>query len=215
MLEPARAACESGREGMSALHELLGEAGALMVALDGNGDQLGGELALELNRIAEVISETRTEVRNLGTSDLSQDRIPTAGRELDEVVKATEQATNRIMAAAETILGADGSDPEAYQALVTDNVMEIFEACSFQDITGQRVSKVVQTLEAIETRIDRISHVLGFAQEASADAGEDQDYRSDREKELLLNGPAFTGEAIEQNDVDEIISQDDIDALFD
>ena len=51
-------------------------------------------------------------------------------------MRATEQASNTIMECAEALMGADASDPAAYKALVDEKMMVIFEACSFQDITG-------------------------------------------------------------------------------
>ena len=57
-------------------------------------------------------------------------------------------------------MGADASDPAAYKALVDEKMMVIFEACSFQDITGQRIAKVVETLEHIEQRVARFADVM-------------------------------------------------------
>jgi hypothetical protein len=47
---------------------------------------------------------------------------------LSAVVSSTEEATTKIMESAEAILDADTSDAEAYQQLVNDKVMVIFEA---------------------------------------------------------------------------------------
>ena len=33
-------------------------------------------------------------------------------------------------------MAADASDPAAYKAMVDEKMLVIFEACSFQDITG-------------------------------------------------------------------------------
>jgi len=60
------------------------------------------------------------------------------------------------MDAAEEIMSADSSDSGAYQTAVNDACMRIFEACSFQDITGQRISKVVRTLTYIEDRLNKL-----------------------------------------------------------
>ena len=57
-------------------------------------------------------------------------------------------------------MGADASDPAAYKALVDEKMMIIFEACSFQDITGQRIAKVVETLQHIEQRVARFADVM-------------------------------------------------------
>ncbi len=97
----------------------------------------------EFRSLSDYIVNARKEIASLQPGDLESDRIPRAGLELDAIVRQTEDATNTIMESAEAIMGADINDIEAYQATVNDAVMEIFQACSFQDITGQRISKVV------------------------------------------------------------------------
>ena len=188
----------------------------------------------ECRALSEYISNARSEIAALQPGNLETDRIPRAGMELDAIVQQTEEATNTIMAAAEEIMGADTSDAEAYQTLVQDAIMRIFEACSFQDITGQRISKVVQTLAHIETRVAELRDLLGVTEDDIAAArAEDSD---DPDKDLL-RGPALEGEGIDQSEVDalmggeaadkaeqpeapaeaasEDIDQTDIDALFD
>ena len=100
----------------------------------------------ELRAIGKEIARMKSEISQLRANDMTGNKIPDAGRELDAIVEATEDATNTIMEAAEEIMGADTSDQEAYQELVSNKMISIFEACTFQDITGQRISKVVTTL---------------------------------------------------------------------
>lgn len=191
----------------------------------------------ECRALSEYISNARSEIAALQPGNLETDRIPRAGMELDAIVQQTEEATNTIMAAAEEIMGADTSDAEAYQALVQDAIMRIFEACSFQDITGQRISKVVQTLAHIETRVAELRDLLGVTEDDIAAARAEESDDPDKD---LLRGPALEGEGIDQSEVDalmggeaadkaeqpaaaeapaeaasEDIDQTDIDALFD
>jgi chemotaxis protein CheZ len=171
----------------------------------------------EFRYIATYIARTRQEISVLRPNDIREERIPAAGAELEAIVKHTEDATHTIMEAAETIMVADPSDPVAYKALVDEKMMEIFQACSFQDITGQRVQKVVETLKHIESRVARFAHVMGV-QDAQMD---DEDPRDARKKKLLLNGPALNGPEVKQDEIDamfatpaEPASQDEIDRLF-
>ncbi len=100
----------------------------------------------ELIQIAEYITHMREEIAALRANEMTRDRIPMAHEELGSVLAATAGATNRIMAAAESILNLpDG--PEARPDL-EEHVGTIFEACAFQDITGQRISKVVTRCRA-------------------------------------------------------------------
>ncbi|MCC3303460.1 protein phosphatase CheZ [Sneathiella sp. HT1-7] len=152
--------------------------------------------------LANFITAARSEIAEIRPNDLKQDKLPRAGKELDAIVEATENATNQIMSATEKIMSAKVTDAD----VVNDACMEIFEACSFQDITGQRISKVVSTLNYIEEYLARLTkawgHHMDNVAEAEADlgAGDDSD---------LLNGPALAGEGVNQDDVDSFFAADD------
>ena len=169
-------------------------------------DSLDSSIYREFRDIAEYIQNTKREIGHLQSNDLRSKHIPEAGHELSEVVTATENATTQIMECAEAILEADASDPDAYQQLVNDKIMVIFEACSFQDLTGQRISKVVETLEHIEARVGRFASAIGAKDELDA-ATKEEKKRKKRKKELLLNGPAKTGEEVSQDDVDALLNE--------
>src|SRR3712207_8670026 len=96
----------------------------------------------ELRDIATYITTMKEEIGALQANDMKSQRIPAAGRELDLIVQSTAEATNTIMECAEAIMAADASDASAYKAFVDEKMIVLFEACSFQDITGQRVRKV-------------------------------------------------------------------------
>lgn len=153
----------------------------------------------ELNEMAGEIAHMKADVAALQFGKMRDDRIPTAGRELEAVVEATEQATNRIMTAAEAIMSIDPDDIEKFQVMVGEQVVEIFEACTFQDITGQRISKVVKTLGHIEERINTLIHRLKLVDVEGADH-ETEDER--RARELILHGPQHSGEGVNQADID-------------
>jgi chemotaxis protein CheZ len=159
----------------------------------------------ELREIAGYIESMRNEIGALQVNDLKDSRIPSAGEELDAIVKATEQATNTIMECAETLMGADASDPAAYKALVDEKMMVIFEACSFQDITGQRIAKVVETLQHIEQRVSRFADVMR-AKDLDGFLNESERARAERKEKFLLNGPQLAGAGVDQASVDEMFS---------
>lgn len=178
----------------------------------------------ELEEIANEIARMKGEIVDLRASDMKHNRIPEAGRELDAIVEATEGATHTIMETAEEIMAADTSDPEAYQAFVGDKMIAIFEACAFQDITGQRISKVVRTLAFIDERVSAFVERLKIMEADEGSAEETDEER--RARELILHGPQHAGEGVSQNDIDAMMSdaadedaggtagQDDIDKLF-
>ena len=164
-------------------------------------DSLDSKIYSEFREIAEYIQNTKSEIGHLQANDLRSKHIPEAGDELSAVVTSTEEATTRIMECAESLLEADSSDLETYKQTVNDKMMIIFEACSFQDLTGQRIAKVVDTLEHIESRVGRFAAAIG-AEDNDDSATEKEKKRKKRKEEQILNGPAMEGEGVSQNDVD-------------
>ncbi|MGF1606691.1 MAG: protein phosphatase CheZ [Rhodothalassiaceae bacterium] len=169
--------------------------------------QIDTQIYRECRAMSEYITNARSEIAALQPKDLEKARIPRAGLELDAIVSQTEEATNTIMESAEAIMAADPSDPDAYQTVIQDHVMAIFEACSFQDITGQRISKVVETLSYVEKRVFELRDLLGVT-DADVEAAEDGSRERDVDK-ALLNGPALQGEGIAQTDVDALMGKTD------
>lgn len=210
---------ERDRAGDVTLNDVIQLAEVMAGSLNSYFESLDISLYTEFKGIADEISSMKTEVANLRPADMRENRIPEAGRELDAVVNATEQATETIMAAAEEIMAAEAKDLESYQALVNNKMVELFEACSFQDITGQRITKVVETINHIDERISHFIDRLKVADVADAEVAETEEER--RRRELILHGPQHAGEAIKQDAVDDLfgsdagVDQDDIDKLFD
>ncbi len=172
--------------------------------------QRSDELKTEIRALSRAIQETKTEIAALGIGADRGSRIITASNELDEVVQATENATNEILAAVEKIddlgqkLQLNAGDPAERQMAeeILESTVKIFEACNFQDITGQRITKVVNALKFIEDRIDSMIDIWG-EEEIAEVAVEEETKEGDA---ALLNGPSMEGEGV---------SQDDIDKMFD
>lgn len=118
-----------------------------------------------------------------------------AGVELDAVVEMTEKAATRILDAADRIgarmhaeLG-DKATPEAI-AEIDNDIEEIFMACSFQDITGQRIRKTLENLKAIEDRLGTALDKIGV----------------DVEHQTIQSSPVEIVRAVSQEDVDAMFS---------
>ncbi len=202
------------------LMEVLGLAENLVDSMKIFFGSLDSSVHGEFRYIAEYIARTRDEIAALRPNDIQNARLPTAGAELEAVVKDTEKATDIIMSMAEEILEENPTDLDAYKAMIDGKMMQMIEACSFQDITGQRVSKVVETLTHIEERVSRFSEVMGVLDAAEEQGDEKEEWR----KENLLNGPQLDGPATGQDAIDalfdgdisdEQLGQDDIDSMFD
>lgn len=167
------------------------------------------EIRREIAQMVRSIAQAKTEIANLRHPRAQEDRMVRAQSELDEIIIATEDATNDILAANEKIekhlnalaaLHPDDDDTRILTEQAAAELITILEACNFQDITGQRITKVVKTLRFIE---DRILALIGiWGPEAFADIPV-PDIEGHHEE---IDGPALTGEGI---------SQDEIDKLFD
>ena len=186
-------------------HDIISLAEVAAQSLQGFFQAMDAKVYRELREIAGYIEAMRGEIGALQVNDLKDSRIPSAGQELSAITKSTEQATNTIMECAEAVMGADASDPVAYKALVDDKMMVIFEACSFQDITGQRIAKVVETLEHIESRVARFAEVMRD-KDLEGFLTEHERQRKERKDKLLLNGPQLEGEGVVQSQVDAMFS---------
>jgi chemotaxis protein CheZ len=122
--------------------ELSAEIHATSDLMDFSETNLSGQLKGLRDQIANVVAMPTAATRN-------------SGLELEAVVQATEAAANRIMEAAEAIGDwlRDGKNDPASMDAVNEKVNAIFEACSFQDVTGQRIRRAIQHLQQVETML--------------------------------------------------------------
>ncbi len=173
-------------------------------------DSLSGDVAAsdlkfyaELEDLATYIRRAKKEIAAIKPKDININHIPHATNELDAVVGATEDATNKIMDVCDTITGlAETSSGEFKNKLIACTT-RIYEACNFQDITGQRITKVVQTLKYIDGKIEALLTALGEEIHRGEGAGAGEP--SDAEK-ALLNGPQLPQHAIDQEAIDKLLS---------
>jgi chemotaxis protein CheZ len=160
----------------------------------------------EVTKLAQYISEAKKEIFDIVPQEDGTEFFGAAGQELNAVVKATEEATNTILDSADAITAAAGALPsDATKATIMDSVTTIFDACNFQDITGQRITKVIKTLEYVEAKIARLAKLFGsdsaeVVELARKDAAEIlADKRMDA---ALMGGPQLPGAGVSQNDID-------------
>lgn len=145
-----------------------------------------------LGKIGDLLSQV--------TARSSIDDVGGPGHEIEAVIRLNAEAANRIMDAAEHIsesIEADGV-PAGIRFAILDQVTAIFEACGFQDLTGQRIQRALKTLRSIEETM------LGRkVADASPDGKVDQTY-----VDRMLSEPAAPAPPATE------VSQADIDALF-
>lgn len=188
------------------LNEVLHLAQSSVKTLKDFLDRLDESVGDDFHQIMDRISQTREDVKQLNVPNNDICPITDAENELKLVVQATEDATHRIMESAETIMTADATDPASYHRVVEANIMEIFEACSFQDITGQRINRVVDTLEFVDFRIHKIASLLGLDTDGQRREFDEKSFyeKLQRKDDLILHGPQQTAEAVSQSEIDDL-----------
>jgi chemotaxis protein CheZ len=172
------------------------------------------KLKVELDLIHDAINRTKREIATLHGKSFDGQEMAKVNGELGAVVGGTEQATQQILEAVEAIDQAATAlskniSPDQQKLLsedIQERVVAIFEACNFQDLTGQRISKVMTTMKFIESHINVMMDIWGGVDALKAHAAPIVDAREGDAK--LLNGPKLDGDIGHA-------SQDDIDALFD
>lgn len=174
-------------------------------------DQKIDEIRAEIADIAGRIQATKVEIAALRHPLAEDDKFDVATHELGEIVRQTEHATEKIMENAEAIeevigdLMSSVTDEYSNSRLgeIADRITAIYESCNFQDLTGQRITKVIKVLNYIEERVDAMMKTWDIRELQTLPLPPDI-LRKD--ENLVLHGPAGESESI---------SQADIDALFD
>lgn len=165
----------------------------------------------DVRDLANYVRHAKDAVAAARPEAILSDQVPMAMAELVAVVAATEEATGVFLEAAEQLETLSEGLPAEITAKLTAITTAIFEASSFQDITGQRISKVRGVLKEIEDNVAKMTDAIGYQPDPGAPPSEpgpgprgeaggppgDQD---------LLGGPALPGTGS---------TQEDIDALFD
>lgn len=186
----------------------------MLSTMNGNIGSADPRVLEELEELSSFIEQTKAEIAAINPEEIPDEHIPEATDELDAVIEATEVATNSIMEAAEMIesVAEEVSDEQA--DVLSQAVTQIYEACSFQDITGQRIHKVVGALKEIEQKVETVVEKFGpdqatrdemkrkrQAEKDNADAG-----AADVDEEDLLQGPQLAENANSQDDIDALLA---------
>jgi chemotaxis protein CheZ len=178
---------------------------AVVASLSGDMSVADLRLYQELEHLARYIQSAKREIAALRPHDIT-DRIPAATDELDAVVDHTAEATGTILDAAERLEKLAPTLPAETGSIVGTAVTSIYEACNFQDITGQRITKVVKTLKFIEQKIDAL---LGAFGEGFGDAPPPPEPEPVDEDTRLMHGPQLPKEANKQAEIDAILAEFD------
>lgn len=161
-------------------------------------------LRFDLVEMAKSIARTKAEIATIKPDAVRHGKFGEATEELNSIVQATETATSEILAAAEQVqeiawtLREQGLDPMVCDTLDA-RATEIYTACSFQDLTGQRTGKVIDVMRYLEGRINAMIDIWGLQGAMSAEA----EVAAEASQADPLSGPARHG--LDQSAVDVVM----------
>jgi len=170
-----------------------------------NTENIGlDKLKVELDLIYDAITKTKREIAVLHGNSFNGEEMAKVNGELGAVVGGTEEATQQILEAAEAIDNAATAlakvtSPDQQKILseeIQERVVSIFEACNFQDLTGQRIAKVMATLNFVEDHVTRVLEEIKNPTAARRDGAQ------------YLHGPRLDTDSghVSQADIDEMFS---------
>jgi chemotaxis protein CheZ len=223
MLEhPAGAAAPTASERLAAIGARYPGADPAMVAevvrsiletMSGDLTSYEARMLHEVEELGQTIASARAEIAALKVDDITASHIPTASDELDAIVAHTAAATDAILEVCETLdrvgAGLQGDGAAALQ----DATTRIYEACSFQDITGQRISKVVGALKSIDSKVAHMLTTFGVAtrgrDSVSATLAAPHRATTDAGGTVPMHGPQLATAAMDQSDIDKLLASFD------
>lgn len=167
------------------------------------------QVAVELRELLQFIGSAKDELVGMQPKSLSNRDIPHAADHLDAIVKATEDAAGIIMNAAETAseVGTEIAGDQGER--LTEISTQLFEASSFQDLTGQRITKVARTLAHLEGRLNALADAIGDDYIEPEDDPEKDSEGIVMNDEELLHGPQLEGEGNSQDEIDALLASFD------
>ncbi|MGH6620289.1 MAG: protein phosphatase CheZ [Alphaproteobacteria bacterium] len=165
-------------------------------------------LKFEILNLSQYIERFRAEIARLnkGAPDAN---FKNMSAHLDAIIAHTDSATHEILKNLEEISDLVGrlqeKTKDAEAAALCDKAMEktttAMEACTFQDITGQRVTKIIRSMQFVEERVVAMVELMG------RDSVEREPIPAAKlGKDPLLNGPQLPGNAISQDDIDKLFA---------
>ena len=197
------------------INEITSVVESILTSMSGDISSSDFKLYHELEVLALYIDNAKLEIALLRPDEIQQEHIPSATDELDAIVAHTEEATGTILDAAEKLEELAASSDKKTAETITEAVTSIYEACNFQDITGQRITKVVKTLKHIEQKVDALISAFGeqvndgLEEKQKADGETKKKSEERSEDEVSMHGPQLDENAQSQKEIDAILFGND------
>jgi len=186
----------------------------------------------ELQKGLTGIYKEITSVNNETGSNVSMDKKETeelfseASEQLDAIVQTTEKATEDIMEVIEKHMDLQAKsgkllktlkekkiDDEGIETLIESNkilnndLMELMTLLSFQDLTGQRIKRIIHALKQVQTTVFELFMSTGLkikAKESAPEKAIDEIEEEAKSKMSELKGPQTK---VSQADVDDLLAE--------
>ncbi len=182
------------------------------MAADGNGVNRGldRKLQTEVLNLIQYIQRLRKEIAGIAQEKDDKTAFDGMADRLDAIVESTAQATDTILAAMEGIerfveqLRAH-PEPAGIDSLcdnIVTKTVEAMEACSFQDLTGQRINKIVGSMKFVEERVNAMADLFG--RKEVQDLTDQWELPQQIDGGVELEGPQRAGEGISQEEIDHL-----------
>lgn len=168
--------------------------GGVIDSLSSGQDAFEQRVQHEIRDILSHLTATRQELATMGNPGINRDKLADANSSLDDAIKATEEAANAILDAADQLAALAATLPAAVSEEAMAHINTIYESCNFQDLAGQRIRKVMKVIEYIETRLTALSAPDTTEPPVSFE-------------QSLMNGPQAHGQAPNQTDIDALFDQ--------
>ena len=129
------------------------------------------DVRIEVAQMVRSIGRAKAEIAAIKHPMSAEDQMEKASMQLDTIVQTTERATEDIMSASDQIeatvkkihaLTLEDTEIQLCLDEVSNRLITIIEACSFQDLTGQRITQVIKTLQFIEQRVLAMIGIWGL-----------------------------------------------------
>ena len=204
------------------LHEHLGKA-----LLEGEFyRRLNHEMMSGLQDIYQQIHQAKEPNACILDKNESEQLFSEASKQLDEIMTTTEEATSHILNIIERQQDLAPENAELLRLaserrldreevarlfelndLVDEDLTDILTTLSFQDLTGQRIKKIVATLKTIEGKAFELVMSTGLAMKAHAkEPGKDMEtiQTEAKRKASELKGPTLDAN---QKNVDDLLAE--------
>ncbi len=171
------------------------------------GDMLGDVSSInlqiygKLELLARLIDRMKGDIGRMREGEPGRCDLSSATDELDAVVSDSAAAAGTILEAAEAVEEVAGRCSDADRDKLQDAAGRIYEACSFQDLSGQRITKVVKTLRQVESGLQLLLRTFGGPRPEPANSS-----APPKGDAALLNGPQLPSKAQSQDEIDALLA---------